>query len=140
MAAAAAFDWRVQRIPNTLILVGLVLGLGAQLVAAGAPGLARGGIGAGAAIGLLLAPFALRSLGGGDVKLAGVVGAWTGLWVVLEVLLLGALLTGAMSALYWLFQYYRPTETAPRIPVAVPLCVATILVTGGLGPAFLPVP
>jgi Flp pilus assembly protein protease CpaA len=140
VSAAAVFDLRSRRIPNALILVGLLLALGAQLVAAGAPGLARGAIGAGAALALLIGPFALRTLGGGDVKLAMVIGAWTGLWMILQVLLISALLAGLISGFYWLFQTFRPTETVPRVPVAVPLCAATILVTGGFISSGFPVP
>jgi len=137
MVAAAAFDWRVRRIPNALIVIGLTLGLGAQWWTGGNAGLISGAGGAGVALVLLIGVFAGRMLGGGDVKLAMVVGAWTDVPLVLTVLTYGALFTGVVAAGYWLVHAIRPMKDVPRIPVAVPLCAATLLTTADLLPSLL---
>ena len=136
--AAAGFDLRVRRIPNALIAVGLTLGLAAQVWMSGVPGLVSGASGIAAALVVLIGPFALRALGGGDVKLGMVIGAWTSASIVLTALVYGALLTGLIAGAFWTAQALRPADTAPRIPVAVPLGAATILTSAGLLPSLLP--
>ena len=74
---AVFFDLSVRKIPNWLILGGL---LAAGLVNAshGTHALFSSLLGFIASIGVLLVPFALRWLGAGDVKAFGVVGALLG--------------------------------------------------------------
>ncbi len=75
MAAAAVWDVRTRRIPNKLIVVGLVLGM----ALAGIEGhLSSSLFGAAGALGVGIVPFALHALGGGDVKAAIVVGLFVG--------------------------------------------------------------
>jgi len=130
-------DIRARRIPNALILMGLTLGLSAQAWTSGASGMLTGLAGAGIALVILIGPFALKALGAGDVKLGMVIGMWTDVPLVFSSLVYGALLTGIISACFWSLQAFRPTESAPRIPVAVPLGVATIITTAGLLPPLL---
>jgi len=132
LLAAAVFDIRSRRIPNPLVGVGLVLGLGAQVMLHNWQGLVQGLAGAGVALAVLIAPFALRALGAGDVKLAMVVGVWTEARTTLAVVLSTALLTGLMSLLFWIYLYFRPDTPPPKVPVAVPLFLATIALTTGL--------
>ncbi len=131
LLVAAFVDIRHRRIPNSLVVLGLVLGSSAQLWTHGWPGLIQGLLGAGAALIVLIAPFALRTLGGGDVKLAMVVGVWTNVSTSLSIVLLTAALTGIVAALLWLKLYFRPSETPPKIPVAVPLGIVAIALTSG---------
>jgi prepilin peptidase CpaA len=137
VAVAAGSDLRMRRIPNTLIGLGLLSAAAAQWWADGSTGLLHGATGAGLGLALLIGPFALRALGGGDVKLAMVIGAWTDGPVLITVLLYGALLTGIIAAVFWSIHARWPMETAPRIPVAVPLAIATIATTAGIAPALL---
>lgn len=93
LALAAAVDLRTRRIPNVLTL-GAALGFLAWRVAfQGADGLLLGLAGLGLGLGLMLAPYALGVMGGGDVKLMAVVGAALGpagaLWSFLFTSLLG---------------------------------------------------
>ncbi len=138
MAAAAGFDLRVRRIPNALIVVGLTLGLAGQAWMTGSHGLINGAAGVAVALAILIGPYALRTLGGGDVKLGMVIGAWTSVPLVVTTLVYGALLTGLVSAIFWTSQALRPADTVPRIPVAVPLGAATILTSAGLLPSLFP--
>ncbi len=71
-------DWHWRRIPNWLTIPGLVLGLGANLVAWGWPGLKDSFLGAALGLSLLLPFVILRSLGAGDWKLMGAIGSCAG--------------------------------------------------------------
>jgi len=128
VGVGAFWDVRQRRIPNALVIVGLVLGLGWQTW--GGAGLVMGLAGAATGLGLLIVPFALNMLGGGDVKLAMVVGAFAQPAGVCAILLVTALLTGVISAVFWFTVRFRPVESPPNIPVAVPLAAATFLLTG----------
>jgi prepilin peptidase CpaA len=88
LAAAVVTDVRSRRIPNQLVLVGLVAGLGLQASVTPGSGLFGQPFGAlgllpalgGAALGLLmlLPIYALGAMGAGDVKLMAMVGAFLG--------------------------------------------------------------
>lgn len=99
LTLAAVCDIRTHRIPNPLVLVGLVLGLAGHGWRGGGPGLLLSLEGI-AVAGLALLPYALGGLGAGDVKLFAVVGALMGpaflLWT-----LLGTILAGGLLALAW---------------------------------------
>lgn len=99
LALAVFFDLRERRIPNSLILVGLVAGLVVSIMASGMQGLlaALGGIAIGA--GAFVPFFALRWLGAGDVKLMGVVGGFVGLGSIGPVLLYTLLAGGIVGAI-----------------------------------------
>jgi prepilin peptidase CpaA len=101
MAVAAAFDWRHRRIPNWLNLAICVVGLGVRGVSFGAAGVLESLGGAGVGLAILIAPFALGWMGGGDVKLAIAAGAWLGPRGALGATLWGLVLGGGL-ALVWL--------------------------------------
>ena len=91
-------DLRSRRIPNWLTVSGLILGIALNLAASGWPGLKTSLLGAGLGL-LLLLPFVLlRSLGAGDWKLAGAVGAFVGPGVLLNLLLGSVFVAGIMAA------------------------------------------
>jgi prepilin peptidase CpaA len=104
-------DMQSRRIPNTLVVVGLALGLFIQAAAhagsglfhstqAGSLGLTASLLGAAAGLGLLMPLYVLRTLGAGDVKLMAMVGAWLGAssvaWAALFTLLAGGVLSVAV--------------------------------------------
>lgn len=94
---AALFDLKKDRIPNALILTGLVFGWSLQLVQAGALGavLFLGGAGLPLVLGAFLYYF--RMMGAGDIKLLAVVGGFLGpqkaVCCVVASLLVGAVLS-----------------------------------------------
>lgn len=96
LALAAWFDLRERRIPNPLTLGGVVVALCLRL-AWGWGDVLQGLEGAGFAVLVALAPFALRLLGGGDVKLLGMVGAFVGVQRLFGALLLVALVGGLLA-------------------------------------------
>ena len=105
LIAACVTDLRTRRIPNRLVLVGLMTGVGFALVDGGASGLLRAT--AGAATGLLIwLPFwLLHMMGAGDVKLFAAGAAWLGPGGAVEAALLAGLCGGVLSLLYVLNRY-----------------------------------
>ena len=98
LVLACWFDVRERRIPNVLTFAGAAAALLLRL-ALGWGSALEGAAGAGLAVVLALAPFALGFLGGGDVKLLGAVGAFMGTDRLLGALLLVAVMGGIIALL-----------------------------------------
>lgn len=101
VAVAAWFDLKSRRIPNWLVLVGLVASLALQIVFSGIDGFKAWGLGLLVGFGLFLPLYILRAMGAGDVKLMAMVGAFlgpvSGLGAVLTTLLIGGALAVAVA-------------------------------------------
>ena len=94
---AGVMDWRTRRIPNWLTVSGLLVGLAANSLFRGWTGTKDSLLGAGLGL-LVLLPFVLvRSLGAGDWKLVGALGAFLGPRPLLAVLFVAILVAGAMA-------------------------------------------
>ncbi len=108
-------DWRTRRIPNWVTVPGFLIGVSANVLANGwAVGLKTSLLGAGLGL-LLLLPFVfLRSLGAGDWKLAGALGAFVG-WEVLVNLLMGSVFVAGVMALGLVIYKRRFKETLRNI-------------------------
>src|SRR5262245_48655165 len=72
---AATYDLRFRRIPNWLVLVGIVSGFALNTLGGGLSGLRMAGSGFLLAFGIYVTLFALRAMGAGDVKLMAAVGS-----------------------------------------------------------------
>jgi prepilin peptidase CpaA len=98
LALAAGYtDWRSRRIPNWLTVPGLILGIAANAAVGGWSGLKASLLGAGLGL-LLLLPFVMiRSLGAGDWKLAGALGAIVGKEVLVDLLVVSVFVAGIMA-------------------------------------------
>ena len=89
---AAVYDIRFRRIPNWLVLTGLVLGLGLNTIWFQWPGVRTSLLGIGLAFLIYFPLYLLRGMGAGDVKLMAAIGAivgaadWLGIFVVSAVL------------------------------------------------------
>lgn len=94
---AGYIDWRTRRIPNWLTVSGVVLGITLNSIFGGWRGAINSLEGAGLALGLLLPLVLLRGIGAGDWKLLGAVGALMGWRVMLAVLIVSCLVTGAAA-------------------------------------------
>ena len=94
---AGILDWRYRRIPNWLTVSGLVAGVAVNTILFRWPGLKAALLGT--VVGLvLLLPFVwIRSLGAGDWKLAGALGACLGPRQLLSVLMGTILVAGVMA-------------------------------------------
>jgi len=90
-------DYRSRRIPNWLTVPGLAVGIGVNVAATGWGGLKTSLLGAALGL-LLLLPFVLlRSLGAGDWKLAGALGAFVGASVLVNLLAGSVFVAGIMA-------------------------------------------
>jgi prepilin peptidase CpaA len=113
-------DWRSRRIPNWLTVPGLLVGIAMNWLAGGWgsagnwPGLKTSLLGAGLGL-LVLLPFVfLRSLGAGDWKLAGALGAFVG-WEALASLLMGSVFVAGIMALGLVIYKRRFKQTLRNI-------------------------
>jgi prepilin peptidase CpaA len=94
---AAGFDIRYRRIPNWLVLTGIVTGFVWNLYSSGWSGLGHAAAGLGLGFALYFPLYLLRARGAGDVKLLAAVGAITGPGNVLWIFLLTAILGGVIA-------------------------------------------
>lgn len=132
---AAVWDLRFRRIPNGLIGVGLIAGILTRAQADGVHGVMGGLAGALVALVVYLIPFAMRKVGGGDVKLAMVCGVFLGalgaLWLILYATALNGLL--AIALLIGRRAIYGATGPAPerwaQVPKAVAFAAAVLIIT-----------
>lgn len=153
--AASAWDLRTRRIPNALTFGAAIAAAVFHALTGGAAGLATTAAGWGLGVALFLPFFALRGLGGGDVKLLGAIGAWLGPAAVLYVAFYSTLAGGLFGVVvavrtrylrqalrnlkflgtFWLTVGLQPVESVsldqkdtPRLAYAVPV-LAGLLVT-----------
>lgn len=111
---AGYWDWRSRRIPNWLTVSGLVVGIVVNLIVGGRGGLRTSLLGAGLAL-LVLLPFVLlRSLGAGDWKLTGALGAFVGPAVLTD-LLMGSIFVAGIMAVALVIYKRRTMQTLRNI-------------------------
>jgi prepilin peptidase CpaA len=132
LAATVAFiviciasDVSTRRIPNLVCGLGMAIGLAFNASHAGSTGLLASASGLLVAVALLLFPFAMGGLGGGDVKMMGAIGALLGPRVTLEALLVGMMFGGAIMMIH-LARRHRLRETIVNVST-----MATASVLGG---------
>lgn len=94
---AAAFDLRTRRIPNWLCAAGLLAGFASQIALSHWTGARDAALGAGLALLIYIPLFALRAVGGGDVKLMAAVGSLAGPSSWIAIFLVTALVGGAIA-------------------------------------------
>lgn len=85
LAVAVVTDVRRGRIPNWLTLTIACTGLANALVFGAPAPIDAAVLGLLAGFGLLILPWLLGAIGGGDVKMLAGIGAWLGLWATLQV-------------------------------------------------------
>lgn len=107
-------DLRSRRIPNWLTVPAVLVGIAANAALNGWSGLKTSLIGAGLGLALLLPFVLLRSLGAGDWKLAGALGAFVGQERLIA-LLLGSIFVAGLMALLLIIYKHRLRQTARNI-------------------------
>jgi prepilin peptidase CpaA len=107
-------DWRWRRIPNWLTIPGFAAGVALNVIASGLAGLKTSLLGAGLGLLLLLPLVFLRSLGAGDWKLAGALGAFVGPAVLAD-LLIGSIFVAGIMALALVIYKGRLRQTFRNI-------------------------
>jgi len=147
-------DLWARRVPNMLTFGTAAAALAFHLVVGGWAGLGWSAAGWLTGMLLFLPLFALRGLGGGDVKLLGALGAWLGpgstVWIAIYAALAGGVLALAVSfargysgtalrnvwglLTFWRIVGLRPhpgltleSAGAPRLPYAVPIAAGLVL-------------
>ena len=111
VAAAAVFDIRSRRIPNWLVLAGIVAGFAWNVsFSPGWSGLGRAAAGLGLGFILYFPLYLLRARGAGDVKLLAAVGAITGPGNCFWIFFLTAILGGVIALVFLLFQRPRAED------------------------------
>lgn len=119
-AAAGVADWRSRRIPNWLTVSGALLGIVVNAGLYGWHGLRDSLLGIILGLAVLL-PFVLvRSLGAGDWKLIGAVGAFVGPQQLLVVLFATILVAGVMALglIIWKRRFRQTLRNAGRMLLA----------------------
>lgn len=101
LIVAAYFDITSRRIPNQLVLAGIIASFILQINFNGFDGFKAWGLGLLVGLGAFLPLYSLRAMGAGDVKLMAMVGAFLGpifaLGAVITTLLIGGVLSIAMA-------------------------------------------
>ena len=146
--AACVTDLRTRRVPNVLTLGAAGAAMAFHAASHSGSGLLFALFGWGLGLLVFLPLFALRGIGGGDVKLLAALGAWLGPSMVLWVAAFAAIAGGvfalivsaqhgytrkAFSNVWGLLSYWRvmgvqthpgltlDAATAPRLPYALPM-------------------
>jgi prepilin peptidase CpaA len=97
VTVAAMFDWRTRRIPNWLCAAGVASGFACQIALFRWVGAREAFLGAGLALLIYVPLFALRAVGGGDVKLMAAVGSIAGPKAWIAIFLATALVGGVLA-------------------------------------------
>jgi prepilin peptidase CpaA len=154
-ALGCVFDLRTRRIPNWLTVGAAAAGLVFHAATGGMSGLERSAGGWAVGATLLIVPYALGGMGGGDVKLVGALGAWLGpgdtFWLAMYTGMAGAIAAVVVGAregylrqalknvwlllVHWRVNGLRPvpemtleTSRGPRLAYAVPILAGTAVV------------
>ncbi|GAA0133393.1 prepilin peptidase [Paenibacillus sp. YSY-4.3] len=99
LAAAFITDIRTMKIPNVITIAGTVLGIAYHGIFGGASGFGFAIKGAAVGFGVMAILYAVRAVGGGDVKLFAGIGAWVGVPLTLSVLMYSLLVAGCIGIL-----------------------------------------
>lgn len=120
LGVASWMDWRERRIPNALLLPSLILAFALNYLILGFPGLLYSFSGALAGFLLLLIPFLLGGIGGGDVKLLMVIGGFGGLYFVLYSFIAGAIIGGIIALFLYIYSITTKNNVS-SFPYGIPL-------------------
>ena len=104
VAVAAVFDIRYRRIPNWLVLAGIIIGLAWNTSASGWSGLLHSSEGLGLGFALYFPLYLIRARGAGDVKLLAATGAITGPGNIFLICILTAILGGIIALIVLLIR------------------------------------
>jgi prepilin peptidase CpaA len=151
--AGCAWDLRTRRIPNLLTFGAAAAGLIYHVSTGGATALGYSALGWLVGVLAFIVPFALRGLGGGDVKLVAALGAWIGpehaIWLALYTAVAGGVMAIVVSAangylrtavrnLMLLLTHWRvagftavpnltlDSSSAPKLAYALPILVGMV--------------
>lgn len=116
---AVVVDLREQRIPNVLILCGLICGVTQMVVQVSDAHILSRICALFLGIGILFIPFALGGIGAGDVKLLGLIGFLTGVKPLVTIALVSFVIGGIISCLYIIGHRYRQYGSARAVLISI---------------------
>ena len=118
---AGVLDWRYRRIPNWLTVSGAAVGVALNTILYRWPGLKAALLGVALALAVLLPFVLIRSLGAGDWKLAGALGACLGPHQIVTVLVLTIFAAGvlALAVVIWMGRLKRTLLNIGRMVAAL---------------------
>ncbi len=120
-ATAVILDFRRRRIPNLLTLSAAFAGIGINVAWKGVPGLLFSLKGLALGLGILLVPFALHWIGGGDLKTLAALGSFGGPVLAWTAFLVGSTLAGMLAVILLLFFKLRKQAPAAASGVGPPV-------------------
>lgn len=137
VAVAAGFDLKSRRIPNRLVVIGLIASLVLHIIFSSIDGFKAWGLGLLVGFGSFLPLYVLRAMGAGDVKLMAMVGSFlgpmSGLGAVLTTLVVGGALAIVVALWRGIFK-----ETLTNIRFVLTLALFKTLSGGGVRLERLP--
>lgn len=113
LTVALVNDVLFRRIPNTLVVAGLVAGLVTQVLTSGPYGLALAAGGAVVGFACLLPMYLSGGMGAGDVKLMAMCGAFLGP-VHVAAAAIASLFIGGLIGVLWYFRQYFSAGNLPQ--------------------------
>jgi prepilin peptidase CpaA len=128
VVVASGLDLRTRRIPNPLLIIGLVIALAWRGSLAGWAELVEGLIGFAIGLALLMPGWLLRFTGGGDVKLFAVVGAFVGSPVIFFAFAISMLVGAAFAVAFSVYAWVARGAESPATRYG--LMLTTLLATG----------
>ena len=127
---------RQRRIPNFLTITGIVVGIGANFLMGGVHGLTASLLGLAVGAGIMLLPYALGGMGGGDVKLLACAGCMLGpmqvFYAFIAAAVLGGLMAVAASTRAGPVEGPQLRAGARGIPYGLPLAAGVLLAAVGV--------
>lgn len=124
LSVAVVTDLKAQRIPNYLTLPAMLAGLAYHGLTRGLDGLAFAAAGLALGLAVMIVPYLLSLMGGGDVKLMAAVGAWLGVDDLFGAFLFTCL-AGGLYALVVLARHGRLRRVLENIRGAFYVLIAT---------------
>ena len=125
---AAFFDVKQRRIPNLLVLMGILFGALLQFSYFGVFGIVNALVGLGAGVMLLLPGYLFKATGAGDVKLMAAIGAFLGLYDVFLAALASIAVGGIVALGYAAGSLFNQATVSPWSRYG--LMFKTLVITG----------
>lgn len=127
LSIALYYDLKQGRIPNKITVSAVIIGFLYRFVTGGFPLMYEGLIGGAVGFGILLIPFLLRGMGGGDVKLLTAIGVLKGVEFVLYTAAAMGIIGGIIAVYYYFFVRLRGAYFPYGLAISIGAAIALAL-------------